>query len=36
LGLAIVRDLAVLHGGTIAVDESPVGGVRARLCLPAA
>jgi signal transduction histidine kinase len=36
LGLAIVRDLAELYGGTIALTESPQGGVRARLQLPAA
>jgi signal transduction histidine kinase len=35
LGLAIVRDLAELHGGTITLDQSPGGGVRARLLLPA-
>jgi signal transduction histidine kinase len=36
LGLAIVRDLAELYGGSIALDGSPAGGVRARLQLPAA
>jgi signal transduction histidine kinase len=35
-GLAIVRDLAELHGGSIVLDASPLGGVRARLQLPAA
>lgn len=35
-GLAIVRDLAELHGGTIALDRSPLGGLRAALSLPAA
>jgi len=35
LGLAIVRDLAELYGGSIAIDASPAGGVRARLRLPA-
>ena len=35
LGLAIVRDLAEAYGGTIVLDESPDGGVRARLTLPA-
>jgi signal transduction histidine kinase len=35
LGLAIVRDLAELYGGSIALSESPLGGVRARLTLPA-
>ena len=33
-GLAIVRDLAELHGGSISLDVSPMGGVRARLILP--
>jgi signal transduction histidine kinase len=31
LGLAIVRDLAELYGGSITLQESPAGGVRARL-----
>ncbi len=35
-GLAIVRDLAELHGGDITLDRSPSGGLRARLRLPAA
>jgi signal transduction histidine kinase len=35
-GLAIVRDLADLYAGSIALTESPHGGVRARLELPAA
>ena len=34
-GLAIVRDLAELYGGSISLAESPTGGVRARLGLPA-
>jgi signal transduction histidine kinase len=34
-GLAIVRDLAELHGGSISLDASPLGGARARLALPA-
>jgi signal transduction histidine kinase len=34
LGLAIVRDLAELHGGSITLDTSPMGGVRACLRLP--
>jgi signal transduction histidine kinase len=33
LGLAIVRDIAELHGGSIVLDKSPMGGVRARLRL---
>ena len=36
LGLAIVRELAELYGGSIALDASPLGGLRARLRLPAA
>jgi signal transduction histidine kinase len=36
LGLAIVRDLAELYGGSIALDTSPLGGLRARLQLPSA
>jgi signal transduction histidine kinase len=36
LGLAIVRDLAEVYGGSIALDASPEGGLRARLRLPAA
>ncbi len=31
LGLAIVRDLAELYGGSIALGESPLGGLRASL-----
>jgi signal transduction histidine kinase len=33
-GLAIVRDLAELYGGTIALDRSPAGGLRAQVTLP--
>ena len=36
LGLAIVRDLAELYGGSIALDCSGAGGLRARLRLPIA
>jgi signal transduction histidine kinase len=35
LGLAIVRDLAEIYGGTIELSRSPLGGLRARLQLPA-
>jgi signal transduction histidine kinase len=35
LGLAIARDLAELYGGSIALGESPLGGLRATLRLPA-
>ena len=34
-GLAIVRELAELYGGSIALDSSPSGGLRAALRLPA-
>jgi signal transduction histidine kinase len=34
-GLAIVRDLAELYAGSVALEDSPSGGVRARLRLPA-
>jgi signal transduction histidine kinase len=33
-GLAIVADLAELYGGSITLEASPRGGVRARLVLP--
>jgi signal transduction histidine kinase len=36
LGLAIVRDLVEIYGGSIALEESPPGGLRASLSLPAA
>ena len=35
LGLAIVRDIAKLYGGSLALDTSPLGGLRACLTLPA-
>jgi len=35
LGLAIVRDIAKLYHGSLALDASPLGGLRARLTLPA-
>jgi len=34
LGLAIVRDLAELYEGTITLDDSSMGGLRASLRLP--
>jgi signal transduction histidine kinase len=36
LGLAIVRDLAELYGGDISLDDSRLGGLQARVSLPAA
>lgn len=35
-GLAIVRELAELYGGSIALAAAPAGGLRARLRLPSA
>ncbi len=34
LGLAIARDIVRAHGGEIGLEESPMGGLRARLRLP--
>jgi signal transduction histidine kinase len=34
LGLSIVRDLAEVYGGSISLENSPMGGLRARLQLP--
>jgi signal transduction histidine kinase len=36
LGLAIVRDLAELYGGSIALDDSALGGLQVRVSLPGA
>jgi signal transduction histidine kinase len=35
LGLSIVVDLAQLYGGSFEFDDSPMGGLRAKLTLPA-
>lgn len=35
LGLAIVRDLAEAYGGAVVLEDSPLGGLRATLRLPA-
>jgi signal transduction histidine kinase len=35
LGLAIVRELVELYEGTFSLEDSPMGGLRARLRLPA-
>ena len=34
LGLTIARDVIHGHGGSITLDDSPTGGLRARLSLP--
>lgn len=34
LGLTIARDIARYHGGDVALEDSPLGGLRARLWLP--
>jgi two-component system, OmpR family, osmolarity sensor histidine kinase EnvZ len=34
LGLAIARDIVRAHGGELALEDSPLGGLRARLRLP--
>ncbi|WP_448207138.1 ATP-binding protein [Azospirillum sp. sgz302134] len=36
LGLAVVRDVARLYGGDVRLGDSPLGGLRAELVLPAA
>jgi signal transduction histidine kinase len=36
LGLAIVQEMAEVYRGSIALDDSPIGGLRARLRLPRA
>jgi two-component system sensor histidine kinase CreC len=36
LGLSFAKEIAMLHGGEIAVGNAPEGGVAARLTLPAA
>jgi signal transduction histidine kinase len=35
LGLSIVTDLAALYGGSLSLEDNPVGGLRAVLRLPA-
>ncbi len=34
LGLTIARDIARFHGGDVALENSPLGGLRARIRLP--
>ena len=36
LGLSIVREIARLHGGEVALENQPAGGARAMLTLPSA
>ena len=36
IGLAIAQQIVALHGGTIMVDDSPLGGARLRVTLPLA
>jgi two-component system, OmpR family, osmolarity sensor histidine kinase EnvZ len=35
LGLAIVRDIARSHGGDVSLHDSPLGGLRAQVKMPA-
>jgi two-component system osmolarity sensor histidine kinase EnvZ len=34
LGLTIARDIVRAHGGDIELEQSPLGGLRARIRLP--
>jgi two-component system osmolarity sensor histidine kinase EnvZ len=34
LGLTIARDIVRAHGGDITLEDSPLGGLRARIRLP--
>jgi two-component system osmolarity sensor histidine kinase EnvZ len=34
LGLTIARDIVRAHGGDITLEDSPLGGLRARIVLP--
>jgi signal transduction histidine kinase len=34
LGLAIVRELVEIYGGSVSLEDSPLGGLRARVSLP--
>ena len=35
LGLSIVQRITQLHGGTVRIDQSPAGGCRVSMRLPA-
>ena len=35
IGLSVVRELAQLNGGTIRIDDSPLGGALIEICFPA-
>jgi len=34
LGLSIVQDIALRHGGEIALEDAPIGGLRVRISIP--
>lgn len=36
IGLSVVHDVAILHGGDVAIEEAPGGGARFRVELPGA
>jgi signal transduction histidine kinase len=36
LGLAMVKSIAEHHGGTVVIEDAPIGGARLRVRLPAA
>ena len=36
LGLSMVRAIAQHHGGTVVIEDAPLGGARLRVRLPAA
>ena len=35
IGLSVVRELAEVSGGSVAIDDSPLGGARVEVQLPA-
>jgi len=35
LGLSIVKDIAISHGGEVTLDNSPLGGLRVVVRIPA-
>jgi signal transduction histidine kinase len=36
LGLSMVKSITEHHGGTVAIEDAPIGGARVRVTLPAA